>query len=235
MEGFAEGLLAVRWPGEERLRRFPLILPKHDIGEFQLKFCGDASSLSEKPGPDYGDEAEGENILKTLPSFCCDPSDDCRGGQFVTHYEKSFLGLRVKHCRKSGMRTAVILGDEQEFLKLQFDGGNGIKKKRITNFVKEGDFAEYQYRFLCKKTPALNPRVSGSLDVKPCAKADQTSPDPDRCKYCKMSPCAHLKKIFPTRLNQALIGCSGREIFLKISFNGIDKVDRSTHNSLDTH
>ena len=106
MEGFAEGLLAVRWPGEERLRRFPLILPKHDIGEFQFKFCGDASSLSEKPGPDYGDEAEAENILKTLPSFCCDPSDDCRGGQFVTHYEKSFLGLRVKHCRKPGMRRS---------------------------------------------------------------------------------------------------------------------------------
>ena len=122
------------------------------------------------------------------------------------------------------MRTAVILGDEEEFLKLQFEGNNGIKKKRIANFVKGGDFAEYQYRFLCKKTPALNPRVSGSLDVEPCAKADRTSPNPDQCKYCKMNPCAHLKKIFPTRLNQALIGCSGMEMF----FNRIDKVVKST-------
>ena len=208
VEGFSEGLLHVKWVGEERLRKFPLISPKHDIGEFQFQFCceqdDDTSSLSENSNCDY--EVD-ENILKTLPSFCCDPSDNCRGGQFVTHYEKSFLGLTVRHSRDTGLGTAVILGEEEETLKLKlkFWGENIIKKKRITKFVKGGEFAEYLFKFLCKKSPPLIPRVSTSSEVKTVESPDQTS----LCKYCRQSPCAHLKKIFPPRISQTLIGCSG--------------------------
>ena len=169
--GCKKGFLHIKWRGEETVKKYILATHKSPEPDYQFRFfCSGAARegqeemagaekvLSGSKKETVGEVVQANSLLdQGKHSKCCQDSD-CLGGQLVTHFQSSFLGLGVRYCGgqtgvgktwTEGRRMAVgvLVGYEGEFLKLTWEGEAKVKKFVL---IKQSDAGpEYQFKFCC--------------------------------------------------------------------------------------
>ena len=169
VEGFEDGFLRLQWFGKGKVKKIWPVVERNQVGEFQFQFCcdEDPSFRTISPQP------------TSTPTATPPPSSARVGrylGQFVTHYEDSYIGLTVRYCGVSGVgknwteerknRVGVIEGFESGYLQLKWTGEEKIKKFLLTNSTDSG--LEYQFRFCERETQTVEQQRAGDTACQYC-------------------------------------------------------------------
>ena len=181
VEGFGDGFLRLQWFGKGKVKKFWPVVERNQVGEFQFQFCCDEDPSFRTISPEPS----------SPPTPTPPPSSSARVGrfvgQFVTHYEDSYIGLTVRYCGVSGVgknwteekksRVGVIEGFESGYLQLKWTGEEKIKKFLLTNSTDSG--LEYQFRFCEHESQSVEQHRAGDTS----------------CQYCRSEENYKLKSI----------------------------------------
>ena len=143
IDGYERGFLKLIWRGEEKVKKFQLILSRDDsVGYFQFQFCCKHYDTPQ---------------VKKLPVVSSSKSSKKFGldGKFVTHFSESIKGKRVRYCGETGVgknwseerkkRVGIIEGFQDGYLKLKWEGEQNVKKFLLVIQREVGP--EYQFKF----------------------------------------------------------------------------------------
>ena len=165
--GYDRGFLLLKWSGEEFVRRVLFIVAEGDIGIYQFEFVHvdvDQLPLVEVIKDDNKSIPVAEDADVWTPSQCESCQDEnCPAGQFLTHYEDSYQGMRVRFIgnvitdQEMKKRVGVVFGFEDK-LQVKWQGTQEVKKYSFFSYHR-GDFTEIQFKFCCSSEPVVFPEL----------------------------------------------------------------------------
>lgn len=169
--GYDRGYLLLKWCGEEIVRKVLFIIAEGDIGKYQFEYCDvDADQfplmevITAVTIPPVSEDSR-------TPSQCDSCQDEyCPEGKFLTHYEDSYIGMRVRFCGEMKKRVGVVKGYERSRLKVQWQGSQEVKKYNFINHRE--DFAKIQFKFCCHSEPFVYPESTKPVEEEEEDKAD---------------------------------------------------------------